>query len=153
MAIRTTSSYIESIVEKDTDIIVSSSDWDSFIATGSILVDRMVSDAKGADGAAYYVEATDSVQLELIERWLSAHFYAVRDPRFTSESAGGVSTNFLTAVDLNLNVTMYGQQAMILDTSGYLADIQDQTKTGKKQRVGVFWSGTDPANITSREGE
>ena len=102
-----------------------------FIEVASNLVDRVL-DVSSGD----YSDAT----LELIERWLAAHFYAIRDMRVANEKAGSVGQAFQYKVDLNLANTMYGQQAMMLDTDGKLLALSQ----GKSRRVGVTWLGTPP---------
>ena len=86
-------------------------------------------------------------KLTLIETWLAAHFYAVRDPRVDMEKAGSVSQKFQYEVDLNLAVTVYGQQAMVIDSDGNLAKVNKQATTGNAtlKKVGVVWAGTDPS--------
>jgi len=71
---------------------------------------------------------TSTTQLKEIERWLSAHLVAIRDMRVASEKAGPASQTFQYKVDLNFNVTVYGQQALLLDTTGTLASLQKQAK-------------------------
>lgn len=124
MAVRTTSGAIEAIIEVDATISLT-----PFIEVASALVDELCA------GVGY-----SDARLELIERWLSAHFYAVRDPRTTNESAGGVSAGFESRVDLGLSITRYGQQAMMLDTKGALAALNKRTKDGMGG-AGVFWLG------------
>lgn len=80
-------------------------------------------------------------RMELIERWLSGHFYAVRNPRPSSEKAGTVGESFQYKVGLNLAVTTYGQQAMILDTKGGLAALSKSAELGRNRKVGVQWLG------------
>jgi len=125
MAIRTTSEAVELIIETDVDISL-----DPFIETGSALVDWL--DEKGAPD--YH---TDTM-LELIERWLSAHFYAIRDPRRSLEAVRGIQEQFAIKVGLGLDQTPYGQQAIILDTSGAL----DRLNDGKTGKPAMFWMGT-----------
>lgn len=60
-------------------------------------------------------------RLKTIELWLSAHFYCIFDPRKRDEMAGPVREVIEGKVGLHLDVTRYGQQAMILDTAGGLA--------------------------------
>lgn len=90
----------------------------------------------------------DSTKLELIERWLSAHFYAVRNPRATMEKAGDVSETLQSKVDLGLNVTHYGQMAMRLDYKGGLANLENSTKKGFRRKVGITYLGTAPEDET-----
>lgn len=141
MPVRTTDVLVGGIVELDADIPVA-----PFIESANILVNRVCLGAKKADGTPYYDEliAQDAVELEMIERWLSAHFYCIRDPRAQFEGVSSIMTRFQTKVDLNLSVTHYGQQAMALDTSGALSDFnKDLTKGGPKRKVGVWWLGVE----------
>ena len=88
----------------------------------------------------------DATRLELIERWLSAHFFAVRESRPTLEKAGSVSSTYQSKVDLGFDVTHYGQMAMRLDTAGGLAALNASSKAGGKQTAGVTWVGTEDLN-------
>ena len=109
---------------------------DPFIDVANNMVDDVCLDSGYTDA-----------KLKLIELWLSAHFYAVRDPRVDMEKAGSVSQKFQYEVDLNLAVTVYGQQAMVIDTDGNLAKVNKQATTGNAtlKKVGVVWAGTDPS--------
>jgi hypothetical protein len=125
---RTTSIAVSAIIEADVNISL-----DPFIEAANSLVTDICSDSS-------YTAA----KLELIERWLAAHFYAVRDPRSAEEAAGSVRQRFQYKVDLNLAVTTYGQQAMILDTDGNLAALNKQITDGRgNMTFGVSWLGTD----------
>lgn len=87
-----------------------------------------------------------SADLELIERWLAAHFYTIRANRTTSESAGGVSESKSLSVEVGLGSSMYGQTAMTLDTEGGLAALNDATKNGARRKISFFGPGcgTEP---------
>ena len=124
MANRTTYAAVALIVEVDASI---SSDLAPFIEVANNLVTQVCTDSD-------YLDAT----LELIERWLSAHFYAVRDLRRDSEKAGSVSRKFQYKVALNLQVTVYGQQAMMIDTAGNLAAVNSE----QRRVVSATWLGT-----------
>lgn len=87
-----------------------------FIASASSLVDKVE-----ANDTANKLNATD---LELIERWLSGHFYAQADQMFTSRSTGKASGSFQGQTGMYLENTIYGQQAMMLDITGYLMALQ-----------------------------
>ena len=87
--------------------------------------------------------------LELIERWLSAHFYCVYDPRTVNEKAGSVGATFESKVDLGFNLTKYGQMAMRLDWSGALAALDQRTKNGKGTTVGLTWAGIENPNAVN----
>jgi len=120
---RTTSGQVADIIEVDASIGL-----EPFMMIANELVTEVCTD-KGY---------TDS-RLELIERWLSAHFYTNRDPRAVNEKAGPVGVTYQSAVALNLNTSHYGQTAMLLDTAGGLAALN----TLKKKKVlSVSWLGT-----------
>ena len=93
---------------------------------------------------AHYSEA----QLALIEAWLAAHFHQVQTGIITSESAGGASQSFSIIQEAYLMNTLFGQQAMLLDTNGCLATLMaeiDEAKQGKKRkRVALTWLGSCP---------
>jgi hypothetical protein len=82
-------------------------------------------------------------RLKDIELWLAAHLVACtpQAPQVSSESTG-ISTSYLKTVGLNLNLTTYGQQVMLIDTAGNLAQLNKQASTGGKGSVGVTWLGT-----------
>ena len=126
MAIRTSAAAIQGIIEHDDTIPLT-----PFIEVASSLIDELCVDSGYSDA-----------RLELIERWLSAHFYAVRDPRATPEGAGSVNVSYEAKVDLALNLTRYGQQAMLLDTAGSLASLNQSTQEGTPRRTGITWLGT-----------
>jgi len=128
MAIRTTEAQVRAIIEVDTD----QASLDQFIEPASMLVTKLCPDS-----------GYEADQLELIERWLSAHFYAIYVPRAKEEHAGPVGQENQSSVALGLNVTHYGQQAMRLDTSGNLAAMDVAATKGKANSIGVLWLGTE----------
>ena len=98
-------------------------DFQPFIMAATSLVDNLVAP-----------ELDDQDLLKEVERWLAAHFSAVNNDNMTadSEDVDKASIKYQYKVDLRLDVTMYGQQAMILDTSGALArHNQDGKEQGK----------------------
>jgi hypothetical protein len=132
MAIRTTDELVREIIElEDTDVIT------PFIALANDLVDE-ICEPLG------YTET----RLMLIETWLAAHFTAVKLPRLTSESAGGVSESYQTSPGMGLDLTPYGQQVKMLDTKGGLAKLDKDTKAGTKSVATMFWAGTVPGEET-----
>lgn len=127
---RTTATAVKKLVETDSAIIAADADMDPFIeAANSIVTDVCVPLGYG------------DTKLELIERWLSAHFYAIRDPRARSESVEGISQSVEGATGLHLNHTRYGQQAMLLDYLGGLAGLQHAMANTKKTKIGVHHLG------------
>lgn len=128
---RTTRDLVAGIIETDPQIVLSDeTGLDPFIDTANDLVTRLCTNSNYSDNT-----------LELIERWLSAHFYAVRDPRTTTEGAGGVSAGYESRVDLGLNLTRYGQQAMLVDSDNNLAALNKRNQEGVPPRPGVIWLG------------
>ena len=127
MAIRTTTATVGGIIEVDASISM-----DPFIEVASALVTERCS-----------ADDYDTTRLELIERWLSAHFYAMRDPRVTQERAGDVGASYQSHVGPGFDLTHYGQMAMRLDTAGGLASLNEQSKKGGKMTAGVTWLGTE----------
>ena len=121
---RTTSELVATIIEVDSNI-----NLDPFILSANELVTEFCSDAD-------YTET----RLELIERYLAAHFYTLRDPRPVREEAGSVAVTYESKVGLRLSVSHYGQHAMILDTAGGLATLSEQKPS---VTVSVDWMGTD----------
>jgi len=134
MAVRTDAAKVAGIIEVDASI-----DLAPFILTASAMV---TAHCTGANGPT---TAYDSDTLELIERWLSAHVYATRDPRYTQERADVVGASYQSSVALGLNNSHYGQQAMMLDWNGGLARLSNQMVTGKTPiRPRIFSAGNQP---------
>lgn len=123
--IRTTPEEVARIIEVDPAIPL-----EPFILAASVLVDEVEQNSSST---------FDFDRLQLIETWLAAHFYAIRDPRYLSERAGSVGTTIESKVDLNLSVTRYGQMAMVLDTTGTLRRLSE---VGRRRR-GAFWLGNE----------
>ena len=126
MALRTTDAAVKGIIE--VDALISTV---PFIEVANDLVTELCTSS-----------SYTSTKLELIERWLSAHFYAIRDQRVDTEKAGSVSQKFQYKVDLNMFQTIYGQQAMLIDTAGNLAALNKRVTSGKKRTISITWLGT-----------
>jgi hypothetical protein len=103
---RVTKTDVEKILEIDSAI----TDVDAFIETANLLMKN----------AGLEDTDLDETTLTNVELWLSAHFIAIRDPRIASEGAGSVSASYQHKLGTGLESTMYGQQAVALDTSGKL---------------------------------
>ena len=82
-------------------------------------------------------------RLTLIETWLAAHCYTVRDMRAEMEKAGSVSERKQSKVDLGFDSSHYGQTAMRLDSQGGLAALNEKIKKGQAAAVGVTYLGTE----------
>ena len=82
----------------------------AFINTAHRLVDERLGNAGLSAG-----------MLSEIELWLAAHFLSMRDPRKKQVKVGEAQVTFQGESGQGLAATSYGQQAMLLDTSGTLA--------------------------------
>ena len=116
MSIRTTAINVRKIVKVPTSV----SSLTPFIETASLLVDTHCA-------ASGYSDAL----LEMIERWLAAHFLVIYLRLRASEKAGSVSASYETGtLSTGLKATMQGQQALIFDSKGGLAKLQTQQENG-----------------------
>jgi len=127
MANRVTAAEVEEIIEVDSSISLT-----PFILVANQLVTELCTDSDYEDA-----------RLKEIERWLSAHFYQIRDQAVASEKAGSVGQNFQYKIGLILQQTKYGQMAMLLDTAGNLAQLSKQIEDGESSTVSITWLGTD----------
>ena len=134
---RTTDIAVGGIIEWDSDVTKSTHvPLAPFIEIANALVTECCS-----------TDDYDAARLELIERWLAAHFYTVRDMRAESEGAKGVTEKKQSKVDLGFDTSHYGQTAMRLDTAGGLAALNENTKKGRRPLIGISWLGTEDAEI------
>ena len=118
---RTTARKVQAIIDVDTDIDVM-----PFIETASSLVTEICVPA-----------GYDDARLELIERWLAGHFYAIRDPRMQSQGFGGANGSMQGQTAMHFQGTSYGQQALLLDTAGGLARLSEHIAKGKRGKIGM----------------
>lgn len=135
MAYRIKAQDITKILDFNTSI----NDLNPFIAAAEELVTELCVPAGYSAG-----------RLAIIETWLAAHFVAIRDPRYVSESLGGESFSVAIQTGLNLGLTPYGQQAMLLDTNGSLARIDKHVAQGKRATVQITWLGSSPDRYLDR---
>ena len=127
---RTTDEDVRSIIESDV-----TTSLDPFIKTASSLVDWLI--------LQKYGDTLTATQLEVIEMWLTAHFYAHRDQLFQSKNTGKAGGSFQGQTAMVLMSTQYGQTACLLDTSGNLAALSKQTETGLLNTADLWWMGTE----------
>ncbi len=112
---RITESELLEIIDVDDSVTTTS----PFITAANLLVTDKLAGSGLSDAL-----------LKEIERWLAAHFIAIRDPRAASEAAQGVSVSYQGGgYGAGLMGTQYGQQAVTLDYTGTLAAL------GKKKVV------------------
>jgi len=128
MAVRTTDALVGGIIDVDDSISLT-----PFIAAANSLVTERCTDLD--------VDYTDA-HLVVIETWLSAHFYTVRDMRASEERAGPVSERFQSKVDVGFSTSHYGQMAMRLDYQGGLARLDNKLKRGGKSPR-LSWLGKE----------
>ena len=107
MAWRITDDDLRSIIATDTSVRV---DW--FIRMANSLTDEVSSNDTDGD--------LDVTRLRLIEINLAAHFYEARDQQYAEKKTDDASAVFQGQWGPGLARTSYGQQAMDLDTTGYL---------------------------------
>lgn len=127
---RTTAELVQGILLDQFD---EEDDLDPFIDAANGLV-TAVCDASGYD----------SGYLEKIERWLSAHFYKVVKRQEIREEVGTVRATYEGKVDLRLQVTEFGQQAMLLDYKGGLAAVNNQSGSVLRGKASIDYLGSDP---------
>lgn len=130
---RTTDELVEGIIEVDSNIALT-----PFIGAANTLVTKCCTNLDK--------DYTDD-ELQQIETWLAAHFYTVREGRAFREKAGSVSEELQSKVDLGFSTSHYGQMAMTLDYQGGLAALNETTKNGTSNKVGITWFGTEEEDI------
>ena len=133
---RTTVDNVEAIADIDSGISLT-----PFIEVANALVTEVCAAAVKTDGTLWH----DATRLELIERWLAAHFYHIRDPKASREEVDEVSATYRSIVEIGLNNTHYGQMAMIIDTSGALARLAKKAEKGSGTTVSLSWLGKTKA--------
>jgi hypothetical protein len=97
-----------------------------YVDTASSLIDDV------ATCAARKGKPLSAAKLELLERWMAAHYYTKSDRTFASKSTGGASVAYITDPE---TPEPYKSAALDLDTSGCLAAIL------KRQRASGNWLG------------
>ena len=100
---RVSGSEVQDIIDTDLETLT------PFITVESQLVDG--------------ISGLGAATLKEIERWLTAHFVAIRDQRTVKDSIGDSSNTYRGKTGMGLDFTSYGQMAKALDTSGHLADL------------------------------
>jgi hypothetical protein len=103
-----------------------------------IALDEAISSAVAIETAHLLVEdhcsglGYDEDRLVLLEKWLAAHLYAVLSPQIRSEAIGPISESFVFGqLGKGLDGTMYGQQALRLDSARGLARHDEAVKVGR----------------------
>ncbi len=79
----------------------------------------------------------DAAKLEMIERWLAAHCYKLFDNMIQAARVGPLDVQYTLKLDKGLASTYWGQQAMLLDTAGNLAKLDNSMDKVRNVTVGV----------------
>ena len=130
---------VQAIIDYDDDKPIPS--MEPFIRAASRLVDKVDSNDTS--------NTLSNGELKEIEIWLAAHFYAHKDLQFTRHRSGRSEGYFQVGmVEAGpLNVTIWGKQAMLLDTTGYLADLNKNVVSGGNE-ITLSWLGKAPSTQT-----
>jgi len=106
------------------EIIETTIDTNAFIRSANLFVDNKLLN-----------QGLSNDLLAEIELWIAAHFVAIREGKVTDETMGDGKVAFERAkMGKGLEATSYGQQALVLDSTGILA--QSGKKRGIIQVVG-----------------
>lgn len=126
---RTTQTAVKRIIDVDTAVNLT-----PFIDTASELVTEV------CESLGTYSED----RLELIERWLAAHFYAIFDQQnqLTGEKTGPVSAQYGQNVGVGLKYTRWGHQVLLLDTAGGFAALNANAEKGARVQRNITFLGT-----------
>ena len=116
MAARVTATEVKLII-LDADTEIGSDDITPFIDAANLTINDVID-----------TSLLSAAQLKEIERWLAAHFTVIKYTRIDSERAGSVSQKVQYRLGLGLDVTLYGQQAKRLDTTGALSSLDKGKK-------------------------
>jgi len=133
MATRTDPAAVRATIDADSSISV-----DPHIRTANVLTDKIA--AQDSDSLL------DADLLCEIETYLAAHFYAFRDQQFKEEKTGDASAVYQGKTGMHFNSTLWGQTAVALDLTGFLAELSK----GRIRRQ-ITWLGLPPSEQTSYE--
>lgn len=110
MANRVSGTEVKTIITT----IKTAAEVENFITPANLLISDVLS------GSGF-----GTTRLAEIEKWLSAHFVAIDDgsARVAEKEIGEAKDKYEGKTDMGLKFTRYGQQAMMLDTTGALANL------------------------------
>ena len=106
---KTTVDEVKKIIETDLE----DDDVTSYIESTYAFLDNVLS-----------TKLTDGALLTRIHQWVTAHFLAsTREQQLSSAEAGSAKAKFQGMTGMRLESTHYGQNAMVMDTTGTLTDL------------------------------
>lgn len=126
MPLLTTAEAVQQIIDYDQEFIP---DLTPFLDTAVALTDTVIGTALA------------DTMLEKVQLYLAAHLVAVTDPRLQSAQVKSLLESYQNKLTPGLGVSHFGQVAMMLDTSGKLANWNQRVVEGTG-RVQLFWAGT-----------
>lgn len=129
---RTTPQAVIDILAGEYDNILNTN-VQPYIDTASAMVDAVVA----ADGLLMLGAGLQ----EIIERWLSAHYYQIGDPGYQSRTTAAANGTFNGQTTQAFKSTRYGQQALALDLTGFLARRDRELDSLGRRMVQVAWLG------------
>lgn len=132
MAFRTTDFLVREIIENCKSISMI-----PHINTANVLVNWLV----GKDSAANTPPLLDDVTATEIEKQLAAHFYEHRDRQIQQEMTGRASAGYQGQTAMMLTSTLYGQTALMLDPTGFLAEKSADSQTGLRRVASAMYLG------------
>lgn len=133
---RTTATSVKQILLSDYDSVDEPS-LIGFIETASAIVDSII---ECATERGY---SLTTARAELIERWLSAHFYVMSDQNYKGRSTLRASGQFQGETKMYFEASKYGQTAVSLDGSGCLSSLGSNNRN-----VRSIWLGRRPSAQT-----
>ena len=111
MANRVTAAELEEIIDIDSSI--TDTQIDVFITQANLIVNDLLLDC-----------GYSAAHLKEIERLLAAHLISALQRQAASEKVGDASVSYQgNSTGLNLDATLYGQNAKMLDTCGKLQNL------------------------------
>lgn len=82
-------------------------------------------------------------RFDLVCRYLAAHFIGITDQRIQSEQVKTLQVSYQVRLSDGLAITHHGTMAMLVDTSGKLANWNKAVVSGKAGAFAFFHAGTN----------
>ena len=134
---RTSSTAVESIIDGTPEKTLT-----PFIDAANLMVTNLCS-------ADTDYSAND---LEMIERYLAAHFYQITIVPADSADTGNASESKRSKIDMGLNLTHFGQMAMRFDYNHHLMDNEISLQKGlSAAAISLTWLGSTEDELLTEE--